>query len=218
MKDNKCGGVVLCGGKSSRMGRDKATLPFGDETMLMRVTRILAQVVDPIVVVAAPDQPLTELGVPVTYVRDRVPDRGPLEGLAVGIDALKDDVDCVYATSCDVPLLVADFVRYLTRVIGDHEIAVPKEEKYFHPLAAVYRVSVLPKIEELLSADRLRPMFLFNAVETLAIPVSQLTKVDPQLTTLMNLNSPDDYVNALGIAGYDLSKKLLAELFPNQSN
>ena len=200
------------------MGRDKASLPFGDESMLARVTRILANVVDPIVVVAAADQPLGELSVPVTYVRDRVANRGPLEGLAVGIAELRDKVDMVYATSCDVPLLVEGFVRQLIGRIGDHEIAVPKEEKYFHPLAAIYRVSVLQKIEELLQADRRRPAFLFDAVDTLKISVTELTVADPKLNTLLNLNSPEDYRKALQIAGFDVSEKLLAKLFEDRSN
>lgn len=216
--DIKCGGVVLCGGKSSRMGHDKATLPFGDETMLARVTRILSQVVDPIVVVAAPHQSHAELSVPVTYVHDRVDGRGPLEGLAVGITALKDQVDMVYATSCDVPLLVDGFVQHLIDQIGDHDIIVPKEEKYFHPLAAVYRVSVLSKIEELLSEDRRRPVFLFDAMDTLPILVSELTPVDPHLATLLNLNSPEDYAKALKIAGFDASAEILAKLFNDRSN
>ena len=200
------------------MGRDKASLPFGDETMLDRVTRILSKVVDPIVVVAATDQPHTELSVPVTYVRDRVEGRGPLEGLAVGIRAIGNQVDMVYATSCDVPLLVGDFVRQLIRQIGNHDIAVPKEMNFFHPLAAIYRVSVLQKIEELLRSDQRRPAFLFDVVDTLPIPVDSLMQSDPQLTTLINLNTPEDYAKALEIAGFAMSPEVLAKTFADRSN
>ena len=214
----RCGGVVLCGGKSRRMGRDKATLPFGDETMLARVTRLLAKVVDPIIVVAARDQPPIELPVPVTFVRDRVESQGPLEGLAVGIAAVAGQADAVYATSCDVPLLARGFVEHLVGLLSNHQVVVPRDEKYFHPLAAVYRVSVLPKIEELLSQDRRRPIFLFDEVDTLAVPTETLKSVDPPLLSLLNLNSPDEYRKALQLAGFEPSRKVLAELFTDDSN
>jgi molybdopterin-guanine dinucleotide biosynthesis protein A len=208
----KSAGVVLCGGKSSRMGLDKASLPFGDETMLARVTRLLATVVDRIVVVAAPDQPALDLSVPATYVHDRTEGRGPLEGLAVGIGAVADEVDVVFATSCDVPLLVPGLVEHLLKLLGGHQIVVPQDEKYFHPLAAVYRVSVLPEIEKLLRENRRRPFFLFEAVDTLAVPTATLRSVDPTLSTLLNLNSPEDYLNALQLAGLEPSQRILAEL------
>src|SRR6185295_5472848 len=105
------GGIVLCGGRSTRMGSPKALLPFGAETMLQRVVRLLATVVSPIVVVAAPQQSLPTLPPDVLVARDEQEGRGPLEGLRAGLKALPDGVDTAYVTSCDVPLLVPGFVR-----------------------------------------------------------------------------------------------------------
>src|SRR3954447_24085949 len=78
------GALILCGGKSSRMGRDKATLPFGPELMLQRVVRLLSDTVDPehMLVVAAPNQTLPELPKSVKVARDDAEFRGPLQGLA----------------------------------------------------------------------------------------------------------------------------------------
>ena len=75
-------GVVLCGGQSSRMGRPKAWLPFGGEVMLVRVVRLLGEVVSPLVVVAAPGQDVPALPADVAVVRDPERGRGPLQGLA----------------------------------------------------------------------------------------------------------------------------------------
>lgn len=197
------GAIILCGGKSSRMGRDKATLPFGPEVMLQRVVRLLSEVVElgNLVVVAAPDQslPLLPAGVTVTY--DERPERGPLEGLAAGFRAIADRADVVYATSCDVPLLIPAFVERMFDLLGNDEIAVPRDGEFHHPLAAVYRTSVLAHIEKLLAADRLRPRFLFDELPTLEVPVETLRNVDPQLATLKNLNHPEDYLAALASAG-----------------
>ena len=218
MTDLRIGGVILCGGKSRRMGLDKASLPFGYETMLARVARLLAQVVDPLVVVAAADQKLPDVTVPVTVVLDRATDQGPLEGLAAGIEALSGQVDAVYATSCDVPLLAVDFVRLMIASLADHDVAVPKDDRYYHPLAAVYRVSVLPHIESLLSQARRRPVYLFDEVDTLEISTAKLTTADPELLSLRNLNCPKDYIDALGMAGLSLPSELRATFAPLKSN
>src|SRR6186713_2816693 len=93
------GGVVLCGGKSTRMGTSKALLPFGPETMLQRVVRLLATVVSPIVAVAAPGQSLPELPADVIVTRDEREGRGPLEGLRAGLKALPATVEIAYVTS-----------------------------------------------------------------------------------------------------------------------
>src|SRR5262245_7885026 len=96
------GGIVLCGGKSTRMGTSKALLPFGPETMLQRVVRLLSEVVPTMVVVAAVDQDLPELPRHVTVARDEHEGRGPLEGLRAGLKALPLEVERAYVTSCDV--------------------------------------------------------------------------------------------------------------------
>ncbi len=198
------GAIILCGGKSSRMGQDKATLPFGPELMLQRVVRIIGQVVDPeaIVVVAAPSQNLPILPDGMIITRDDRPNRGPLEGLAAGLRSMPAFVEAIYATSCDVPLMVPEFVNYMFESLGENDIAVPFDGQFHHPLAAVYRPSVLMSVQSLLKTDRLRPKFLFDEARTAEIPVEELRQHDGELSTLMNLNHPDDYLAALKAAGF----------------
>lgn len=184
------------------MGLAKATLPFGPEQMLQRVLRLLGDVVSPLVVVAAPQQELPPLPVGVIVTRDEREGRGPLEGLLAGLMAMTPYADAAYATSCDVPLLATDFVRQMVGLLGENEIAVPVEDKFQHPLAAVYRTSVVPHIAQLLAADQLRPVFLFDRVRTRRVPVEQLRTVDFELRTLQNLNRPEDYLAALATAGF----------------
>jgi len=117
-------GIVLCGGKSTRMGVPKATLPFGNETMLQRVVRILHTVASPIVVVAAREQSLPELPADIIVTRDEREAQGPLEGLRAGLSTLPASIDVAYATSCDVPLLEPAFVTRMVELLGDHDIAV----------------------------------------------------------------------------------------------
>ena len=211
----RVGGIVLCGGRSSRMGRPKAWLPFGDEVMLQRVVRVLREVVDPVVVVAAPGQDVPALPEGVEIVRDEVEGRGPLAGLAAGLAALEGKAEAAYLSSCDVPFLKPEFVRRVIDLlqpnpptpfpkregpgVGSFAIAVPKVGEYHHPLAAVYRVGVLPHVRELLAADRLRPIFLFDAVPTRVLEPSDLADADPEFASLRNVNTPVEYEAALRV-------------------
>ena len=198
------GAIVVCGGRSQRMGRDKASLPFGpEEVMLQRVLRLLQNCAPPekIAVVAAEGQALPTISPRVLVARDRQDGRGPLEGLAVGLAALGDRAEAVYATSCDVPLLVPEVVHLLCGLLDPScDIVVPRDDQYHHPLAAVYRTRILPEVEALLREDQLRPRALFARCRTLEVPTDTLRRVDPELSTLWNLNTPDDYAEALRVA------------------
>ncbi len=121
----KIGGVVLCGGKSSRMGRPKAWLPFGGEFMLQRAVRVLSEVVEPIVVVAARGQDVPPLPSEVTLVRDEIDEKGPLAGLAAGLAALAGRCDAVYLSACDVPFLKPEFVSRVVSFLGEEISAEP---------------------------------------------------------------------------------------------
>jgi molybdopterin-guanine dinucleotide biosynthesis protein A len=193
---------VLCGGKSSRMGVPKATLPFGPETMLQRVVRLLSGVVSPIVVVAARDQELPPLPSDVIVTRDEREARGPLEGLRAGLKALPETVETAYVTSCDVPLLEPRFVQYMVELLADDDIAVMEIDGFTHPLSAVYRRAILPHVESLLAQDRLRPVFLFDAVRTRRVKPEEMRVADPKLQTLRNLNTREEYLSALADAGF----------------
>src|SRR5262249_36378969 len=143
------GGIVLCGGQSTRMGRPKAWLPFGPDLMLPRVVRLLGEAVSPIVVVAAPQQEGPPLPAEVAVVGDEEKGRGPLQGLAAGLEALAGRCEAAYLSSCDVPFLRPAFVRRLVELLGASAICVPRAGGYHHPLAAVYRLEVAGAVRRL---------------------------------------------------------------------
>src|SRR3954470_24221016 len=118
------GAVILCGGRSRRMGVAKATLPFGPEALLQRVVRLAGEACGPIVVVAAAGQDLPALPEGVVVVRDAVADLGPLPGLAAGLAALSGSVKLAYASATDAPFLRPAWIGHLAGLIGDHDAAV----------------------------------------------------------------------------------------------
>lgn len=206
--------IILCGGQSSRMGFPKALLPFGPETMLERVLGLLESAVDHRVVVAAAGQSLPPLPAEITVCEDQHPERGPMEGLAAGLRASPDDI--CYVTSCDAPFLKPAWITALLERLGeDDEIVVPTEGRLHHPLAAVYRRCVLPQIDLLLSENRLRPFFLFENVPTQRVDVETLRAADPELESLMNVNTPQEYLSALERAGFDCEPEMRQRLTEN---
>ena len=183
------------------MGRPKFSLPFGNEVLLQRVCRILAEVVSPVVVVAASDQELPALPENVTVARDEYDSLGPLAGIATGLDALSQQAEAAFVTSCDAPLLQPTFVQRLIELLGDHDVAAPTDGQYDHVLAAVYRTNLADHARRLLAEERRRPLFLLQESNSLRIHVDELRGVDPNLDSLRNMNTPEDYEEVLKLTG-----------------
>lgn len=201
----RVGGLILCGGESKRMGRPKAWLPFGPELMLQRIVRLVQDGVDggPCVAVAAVDQVLPDLPPDVLIARDHVNGRGPLQGLAAGMEALAGTAELVYASATDAPFLNPSWIRRLVERIGTHDIVMPFLAGRHHPLSALYRIDrVLPVLRESLSTDRLRPADLASGLPTVSIGADELSDVDPTLETIRNINTPEEYARALADAGF----------------
>jgi len=198
------GAIILCGGRSTRMGRDKAMLPFGPETMLARVVRLTGEVVDPgnTVIVAATGQALPSLPAGIEVVRDEDEYQGPLAALATGLRALAGRADAVFATGCDVPLLVPGFVERLFAMLGDEAAVVPYDADHDHTLAAVYRPQVAAEIKELLAAGRSSLRDLMAVIRSRRVAVEVLRAFDPELHSLKNANAEKDYATALELAGF----------------
>lgn len=190
------GAIVLCGGRSSRMQRDKASLPIGDETFLQRICRIVGQVTARTVVVAAAGQQLPELPNDVVVVRDPVPHEGPLAGFLTGLRALRQaipDTKIVWAGSCDTPFVSTGVVRRLMRLIGHHDASLIEDERGLHPLGAVYRVECELILRQLVEQGERRLLALPERLQICRVPARELCDLDADLRCLWNVNSPDMY-------------------------
>lgn len=185
--------IILVGGKSSRMGRPKALLPFDGEPLIVHVLRRLTEMFAEAVVVAAPEQELPEL--PATIVRDEVAYQGPVSGIYHGLKASSKEI--CFVTSCDAPFLNLKLIAHLLAQLSDNDIVVPYWEERFQPLHAVYRTSVAPLLKEQLSRGELRPIFLFDKVRTRKVNEDEIRRFDPEGLSLLNMNSPDEYQAAL---------------------
>ena len=185
--------IVLAGGKSSRMGRPKALLPFDSEPLIAHIVRTLQYLFGEIVVVAAPGQELPSL--PVKLVRDEIAYQGPVGGIYYGLKASGGEFS--FVTSCDVAFLNSRFISYLISQIANYDVVVPYWEERFQPLQAIYRRSVLPLLEAQLKRGELRPVYLFDKVQTCRIGEDEIRRFDPDGLSFFNMNTPADYDRAL---------------------
>ncbi|HEV8341334.1 MAG TPA: molybdenum cofactor guanylyltransferase, partial [Candidatus Binatia bacterium] len=112
--------IILTGGKSSRMGRPKALLPFGNEPLILHIVGTLKGVFPEVVVVAAPEQELPSL--PATLVRDQVAYQGPVGGIYYGLKAAQKNF--CFVTSCDVAFLNLPLIAHLMSQISNYDVVV----------------------------------------------------------------------------------------------
>ncbi|HWA96966.1 MAG TPA: molybdenum cofactor guanylyltransferase [Pirellulales bacterium] len=192
--------LVLCGGESRRMGRSKACLPFGRETLLERVVRQVGQAVSETIVVAAVDQALPTLAGAVRVVRDERPQAGPLAGLSAGLKALGAHTAAVYVTGCDFPFVQPAFMARLRSLLRGFDCVVPCAGGIEQPLAGVYRAGIGRVVEDCLNGEKPSLRRLLERLDTQRIDSDELRDVDPRLESLINCNTPEEYRMALATA------------------
>lgn len=214
-------GIVLAGGRSTRMGQAKADLEWHGSTLLHRISGLIGRVVGgPVVVVRAPGQGLPPLPGGVEVTEDAREGRGPLEGLAAGLSALDGRAQAAYVSSTDVPLLHPAFVTTVLAALAreDVDVALPVAQGFRHPLAAAYRTDLLSDLENLIGADRLRPAFLFERCRVHELSEHELLshralgQGDPNLLSLLNVNDPQEYERARARDAPEVSVRCLGTL------
>ncbi len=198
-------GVVLAGGRSSRMGTPKASLEWHGSTLLYRTAAVLARAVEgSVVVVGAPAQPLPPLPAHVQVVADPVEGLGPMQGLAVGLAAVADLASVAFVCSTDLPFLHPAFVRRVLRGFTDPavDVVLPVARGFRQPLAAGYRTELAGLIAKLLAEGNLRPGMLFDhctvhQLDDAALRADvDMSRHDPDLTSVVNVNTPEEYASA----------------------
>jgi molybdopterin-guanine dinucleotide biosynthesis protein A len=194
-------GIVLAGGRSSRMGTPKAALEWHGSTLLRRTAGIASRATDgPVVVVRAQGQALPALPAHVEVVDDPREGMGPVQGLAAGLAAIAGRAEIAFVCSTDMPFLHPAFVRRVLRAAAEGaDVGLPIARGYPQPLAAAYRTTLAPVAERLVKEGRLRPAFLFDECVVTRLDEAALradpvlAALDPDLDSVVNINEPADY-------------------------
>jgi molybdenum cofactor guanylyltransferase len=205
------------------MGTPKAALEWHGSTLLRRTAGIVARATGgPVVVVRASGQDLPALPKDTIVVDDPRDGKGPVQGIAAGLAALTGQADTAFVTSTDLPFLHPAFIRQVLRVLGTDgegpDVALPVARGYQQPLAAAYRVGLAGLAERLVKEDRLRPAFLFAECQVERLDDATLlgdpalAKLDQDLDSVLNVNTPDDYQAARSRPAPEVTVQLFGAL------
>lgn len=188
---NACG-VILSGGQSSRMGTNKALLPFEGEFLIQRLARQFTTWFAQVVIVTNTPEEYQFLGLPM--VGDRIPGLGPLGGLEAGLTA--SHFEHAFFCAVDMPFVNEGLVRYMLSQAPEHEIVVPILGGEYEPMHAVYSKGCLPVISRNLDSRRLRLISIFDEVRRRELTEAEIARFGDPAQLFFNCNTPDDLEQA----------------------
>jgi molybdopterin-guanine dinucleotide biosynthesis protein A len=194
--------IVLAGGRSSRMGADKAALRLGGLTMLERMVAELTRGFDEVVIVAGARAvtPACALAAgSVRMLRDPLPFEGPVKALRLGLAAIRAEV--AFACACDLPFVNVRLALELCKMAAGHDAAIAKVAGRLQVLHAAYRKSCLPAMDAMIEREERRLQDLVPVLDARIVGEDETRPYDPELLSFFNLNTPEDYAQARKLAG-----------------
>jgi molybdenum cofactor guanylyltransferase len=188
-------GIILAGGKSSRMGTNKALLKIHGKTVIERIAEELSATVDHLIVVTNTPEEYAFLQLPM--IEDRFIDRGPLAGIEAGLSLSTTEKNLIVA--CDMPFISAQLGSYLLSKLADCQAVVPERDGQRHPLFAAYKKEVRNCAEMFLKEEKLAIRNMLNCIQTMYINIDSL-KLPVNEISLFNMNHPEEYKKAEDIS------------------
>ena len=188
--------IILCGGQSSRMGSDKAALPFGPDTLLTRVVRAARAVAGDVVIVGDTSQ---SMPAGVRVVSDPIRGLGPLAALATGLASVGAERSLLVA--CDMPLLVPAVLRRLLDLTGDADACVPRSHGMPMTTCAVYATRRAPACAGTACRGDAIAARVLDDVSVRWVSAEDLEDLDPGLLSFWDCDTPEHYQAALRQAG-----------------
>jgi molybdopterin-guanine dinucleotide biosynthesis protein A len=184
----RCSGIVRAGGKSERMGRDKALMLLAGKPLISHVLEVLARVCDELII--ASNDPRSYADLPARVVPDVFGDRGALGGIHAGLKAMRNERALVVA--CDMPFLSRSLLRFMAVVASDCDVVVPRVDGEFEPLHAVYGVNCTAPIERLIADRPRRIVALYDYVRVREVNAEQV-RLFGASRSFFNINTPQDW-------------------------
>lgn len=181
--------VILAGGKSTRMGRNKALLDFGGEPLIGRLHRILKEAFREVLISANDAETYEFLGAPV------VPDVFTVGGSLAGIHSclLRSQAEHCFFAACDMPFVNVELVRYLDRFTDDYDVVIPLSKAGLEPLHSFYSRRCIPHIERQLETGNLKVIDFFRHVRVREVTLDEMRACDPEEMSYFNINTQEKY-------------------------
>ncbi len=192
----KLSSVLLAGGQSWRMGRDKSQLVLGGETLVARAARVLGALSDDLIVVTNTREPFAGLDVRLTG--DVIPGGGALSGIHAGLAAARHESALVVA--CDMPFLSLALLRHMALLAPGYDAVVPHWQGQVETLHAVYSRNCILAIEPILRRGGGRIIELYERIHVRYLEPEEIVRFDPDGLSFFNVNTPEDWTRAQELA------------------
>ncbi len=199
VEKGKLSGVILAGGKSQRMGRDKSHLILSGETLVARAVRTLETLSDDVIVVT--NAPESFSGLAARLVGDVIVGGGALSGVHAGLAAARHEFAMV--VGCDMPFLNLALLQYMVALAPGHQAVVPHWQGEFEPLHAIYSRQCVAIIEAILRRGGRRIVELYTSIRVRYLEPEEISRFDPPGLSFFNINSPEDWERAQKLAAQE---------------
>ena len=196
-------GLVLAGGQSKRMGKDKAFLKFQGKTFLRNILESLDKYCSQIVIVINKKESLYEneiknLDAEITFVKDKYPYKGPLNGILSSLEFIKNEL--VYITPCDTPLLNPEIIPYFAQIINGYDAVIPDVKGKIQPLNALYKKTALKMSKQVFEKENKKSLMAFlEKLNIKHVNEKDIQKIDKNLYSYFSVNTPESYQSLLQI-------------------
>jgi molybdopterin-guanine dinucleotide biosynthesis protein A len=184
--------AIQAGGRSERLGRDKALVELAGRPLISHVLERAAPLGDEVLVTTNSPDDFAFLGL--RLVADEQPGAGVLAGLQTALRAARHEVVLVLA--CDLPFVCVPLLEHMLRLALQADAVIPRWRGQFEPLHAVYRRTCLPAVNLALAEGRQRMISFLPAIRSTVVEEDQVAAFDPQGLTFFNINTPDDLQTA----------------------
>ncbi len=196
-------GLVLAGGQSKRMGKDKAFLKFQNKTFLKNILEALDKYCNQIVIVVNKDKSIYKNEIEgikseIAFVKDKYPYEGPLNGILSSLEIIKNKF--AYITPCDTPLLNPEIIPYFYEMINGYDAVIPEIKGKIQPLNALYKKEALENSRSVFEKENKKSLMAFlEKIKVKYLNEEQIQKIDKNLHSYFSVNTPESYQTLLQI-------------------
>lgn len=187
-------GIILAGGKSRRMGTNKALLKVDGLTIIERIANELRKITTEIIIATNNFEDYQFLNLPM--VEDKIKEKGPLAGIQAGLAESKNEKNLIAA--CDMPFISAELGAFLLQTLDEYEAAVPEVSGRLHPLYAAYRKETLGAVNRAIADENLKIRHFLKMVNAKTVKENDFP-FPLNEKFLFNMNHPEEYEQALRI-------------------
>ncbi|ODS30945.1 MAG: molybdopterin cofactor biosynthesis protein mobA [Candidatus Scalindua rubra] len=181
--------VILAGGKSIRMGSNKAFLKFKGKTFIERQIDLLSEIFDEIIISANTPSEYEYLNLPI--IEDIYPEKGPLGGIYTGL--INSRSLYTFMLACDMPFVEIELIKHLESITKGYDVVVPQSDRGLEPLHAFYSKNCIDPIKRELDRNNLRIISFFPHVNVKIVELDTLTPSDSFKNSIKNLNTKEEY-------------------------